>query len=58
MLIAEDELVVITSGGVHDTVPAERIQELAAAHSTDAAEPQRLAGELVAAARGCLTIPV
>ncbi|MFJ2101329.1 hypothetical protein ACIOHR_29545 [Streptomyces anulatus] len=32
---------------MHDTVPAEQIQELAVAH---AAEPQRLADELVAAA--------
>ncbi|MGW6714436.1 PP2C family serine/threonine-protein phosphatase [Streptomyces globisporus] len=47
VLIPEDELVIITSDGVHDTVPAERIQELAVAH---AAEPQRLADALVAAA--------
>ncbi|MGW5932132.1 PP2C family protein-serine/threonine phosphatase, partial [Streptomyces anulatus] len=47
VLIPADELVIITSDGVHDTVPAERIQELAVAH---AAEPQRLADELVAAA--------
>ncbi|MGW3579841.1 hypothetical protein ACWDM8_00760 [Streptomyces rubiginosohelvolus] len=47
VLIPEEELVIITSDRVHDTVPAERIQELAVAH---AAEPQRLADELVAAA--------
>lgn len=47
VLIPEDELVIITSDGVHDTVPPERIQELAVAH---AAEPQRLADALVAAA--------
>lgn len=47
VLISEDELVIITSDGVHDTVPAERIQQLAVAHAT---EPQRLADALVAAA--------
>ncbi|MEE1735803.1 hypothetical protein PUR49_04650 [Streptomyces sp. BE147] len=46
--IAADETIIVTSDGVHDQVPAEKIQELVQRHATD---PQQLATELVAAAR-------
>ncbi|MFJ1591033.1 hypothetical protein ACIOD0_12435 [Kitasatospora albolonga] len=46
VLIPESKLIIL-SDGVDDTVPEERIQELAIAHADD---PQRLADEVAAAA--------
>ncbi|MFE7485016.1 PP2C family serine/threonine-protein phosphatase [Streptomyces sp. NPDC057552] len=47
VLIPENELVLIVSDGVDDTVSEKRLQELAIAHADD---PQRLADEVAAAA--------